>query len=329
MDTESMVSEKDFQQLYTTHLNDKLKALEAIRKRILRRYFFGFLLLAALATANYLLIDQNPPEYVIIISVLLSSTGGLWYILVTYGHKSKYRKNFKANVVAELVRLYNPEWEYQFDSFISERDYLMSGIFPHHCDRYSGDDLVIGKIEKTDFQFSELHAQYKQVTYGSKGQRREHWVTIFRGLFMHADFNKNFSGTTYVLPDTAERLFGSFGKSLQKLSSRGQLIKLENIEFEKRFVVYSSDQVEARYILTPAIMEAMVNLSERASGTTYFSFVGSRVYFARSFSSELFEPNLFRSGVNYGDLKEMFDLFGLILALIQELNLNTRIWTKD
>jgi len=328
MNEESIVSDNNFQQLYTTHLKDKLKALEAVRIGILKRYVLGFLLLIVLASANYLLISQNPPEYVIIISVLLSSTGGLWYIFVTYGRKSEYRKSFKSNIVSEMVRLYNPEWQYLFDSFISERDYQMSGIFPHHCDRYSGDDQVIGKIDKTDFQFSELHTQYKQVTYGSKGQRHEHWVTIFRGLFMHADFNKNFSGTTFVLPDTAERLLGAFGQSLQKLSGRGELVKLENPEFEKRFVVYSSDQVESRYILTPAIMESIVNISNRFGGEIYFSFVGSRVYFANSINQELFEPSIFRSGVNFSDVKEMFDLFEMILVLVQELNLNTRIWTK-
>jgi hypothetical protein len=232
-------------------------------------------------------------------------------------------------VVTQLVKLINPEWQYLYDYCMSQESYQQSGLFPQHYDRYNGDDFVSGRIEKTDFQFSELHTQYKHVTYGSKGQRHEQWVTIFRGLFMHADFNKNFHGTTYVLPDTAERLLGTFGQSLQKLSSRGELVKLENSEFERRFVVYSSDQVESRYILTPAIMEAMIDLSNWYGEDIYFSFVGSRVYFANSINEALFEPNIMRSGVNFNDVKQMFDLFGLITALVQELSLNTRIWSKE
>ncbi len=324
-----MVSDQEFRGFYETTLKEKLVELETIRKKILRRYGLGALLLGSLTFLNYYLVSLNLPQYIFIISIAASGTGGLWYIFVTYNQKSEYRNNFKSNVVAQIVKLYNPEWQYRFDSSISQKDYERSRLFPQHCDRYTGDDLVTGEIEKTDFQFSELHTQYKQVTYGSKGQRQEHWVTIFRGLFMHADFNKNFSGTTYVLPDTAERLLGSFGQSLQKLSSRGDLVKLENVEFEKLFVVYSSDQVEARYILTPAIMEAMVDLAKRFGRSVFFSFVGSRIYFARSFSEPLFEPNLFRSGVNYSDLKEMFELFGMISVLVQELSLNTRIWTKE
>lgn len=324
-----MISDREFKEFYETRLKEKLAVLEASRKKVLKRYGMGLMLFIALAAWNYSLVSLNPQEYLIIISVALSATGFLWFVIVTFKRKNKYRLSFKGNVVTEIVKLFDPEWQYHFDSCINQADYEKSGIFRQQVDRYNGDDLVVGRIEKTDFQFSELHTQYKQVTYGPKGQRREHWVTIFRGLFMHADFNKNFSGTTYVLPDTAEKLFGSFGQSLQKLSSRGELVKLENLEFENRFVVYSSDQVEARYILTPSIMEAMVSLSNRFGESVFFSFVGSRVYFARSFSSGLFEPNLFRSGVNYNDAKEMFELFGMISVLVQELNLNTRIWTKE
>jgi len=324
-----MLNDKELRELYDNRLRGNLESLEVTRKNVLGRYGLSFLLVVVLIAWNFFLVSLNPESYMVVISVALSAAGALWYIIVTYQQKRKYRQSFKTNVVTEIVRLYHADWQYQYDSCINPVDYERSGLFPHQVDRYNGDDLVVGKIEKTDFQFSELHTQYKQVTYGAKGQRQEHWVTIFQGLFMHADFNKNFMGTTYVLPDTAEKLFGAFGQSLQKLSSRGDLVKLENVEFEKRFVVYSSNQVEARYILTPTIMEAMVNLSTRFDSNVYFSFVGSRVYFARSFSSGLFEPNLFRSGVNFGDVKEMFELFGMIEELVQELNLNTRIWTKN
>lgn len=324
-----MTTENELKLLYETQLKEKLGALESTRKKVLNRYLFSFLILVGLLAGNYLLISLNPHEALIVMSILISAAVLIYFVYKTSGQQKKYRITFKSGVVAEVVKLINPGWQYLYDYCMSQESYQQSGLFPHHYDRYNGDDFVTGQIDKTDFQFSELHTQYKQVTYGSKGQRHEHWITIFRGLFMHADFNKHFSGITYVLPDTAERLFGTFGQSLQKLSGRGQLVKLENPEFEKLFVVYSSDQVESRYILTPTMMEAMVNLYRRFSGEIYFSFVGSRVYFANSFNTALFEPNIFRSGVNFSDVKEMFDLFSMISVLVQELNLNTRIWTKE
>jgi hypothetical protein len=324
-----MATTNDLKSLYENQLKERLGALESTRKKILNRYYLTILILIGVGATIYFLISLNPPQALILASVLASVAFVIWFMYQTGKQKKQYRKTFKSDVVAELVKLINPDWQYLYDYCMSQESYQQSGLFPQHYDRYTGDDFVTGKIEKTDFQFSELHTQYKQVTYGSKGQRQEHWVTIFKGLFMHADFNKNFSGTTFVLPDTAEKLFGSFGQTLQKLSGRGQLVQLENPEFERLFVVYSSDQVESRYILTPTMMEAMVKLYNRFNGDIYFSFVGSRVYFANGFGTELFEPNVIRSGVNYSDVKEMFDLFEMITVLIQELNLNTRIWTKN
>jgi len=323
-----MATENELRSLYENQLKEKLKALESARKGIKNRFFLTVLLFIGVAVEVYFLVTANPGIALIVVCILISAAFLFYYIYQTVKQKKQYRATFKSGVVAEVVKLINPDWQYLYDQCMSQESYQQSGLFPHRYDRYEGDDFVTGRIEKTDFQFSELHTQYKQVTYGSKGQRQEHWITIFRGLFMHADFNKNFSGTTFVLPDTAEKLFGSFGQSLQKLSSRGQLVKLENPEFEKRFVVYSSDQVESRYILTPAIMESIVNISNRFGSDVYFSFVGSRIYYANSISQALFEPNIFRSGVNFNDVKEMFDLFEMIAVLVQELNLNTRIWTK-
>ncbi|HPF93146.1 MAG TPA: DUF3137 domain-containing protein, partial [Tenuifilaceae bacterium] len=170
--------------------------------------------------------------------------------------------------------------------------------------------------------------EYKTVTYDKDGKRKETWHTIFKGLFFHADFNKEIMGKTYIEPDTAERLLGKFGQSLQ-VSSKGKLVKLENPEFEKIFAVYGTDQTEARYILTPTIMEALVNIYKMYKRKMHLSFIGTRVYVAMSFSKNLFEPKIFSSGVKFKDVEFMYNLFMVNQTIVKELNLNTRIWTKE
>ena len=104
---------------------------------------------------------------------------------------------------------------------------------------------------------------------------------------------------------------------------------MENVAFEKLFVVYGTDQIEARYILTPAIMEAMIRIVEVYGKRVHFSFIGSRVYVAIMIDQDLFEPRIFSSGVRFEDVERMNRNFGIIETLIHEMNLNTRIWTKD
>lgn len=321
-----MKSIEELRKLYENQLKLNLVSLENQRKSLKNKYIFYGLGIVLSFLIVFFLSKQNS------IFIYIGIAGIITFIilfLLLKKAKNLYRHDFKTNVVKEIVHLINPEWGYEPNGRILESTYRNSHLFPTHYDRYNGDDLVNGVIEKTDFRFSELHTEYKTVTTDKDGKRTEQWHTIFKGLFAHADFNKEIKGETLVLPDTAEKLFGSFGKKLQSVSGRGKLIKLENIEFEKQFVVYGSDQIEARYILTPTMMEAMVRVNKKYKKDIHFAFSGSRVYMAMSFNKDLFEPRVFKSGVRFEDMKQMNEQFGIIQTIIHEMNLNTRIWTKD
>lgn len=323
-----MRSTEELRQLFDTELEDKLQTLEGKRKKV-RTISIVQVAVFVLALLLFFYAGELP-----------TPTLGYWgggalivlfiFILVRFAKlRKEYVAEFKNNVVTAIVSLINPEWNYVPQGHISPVDYMESKLFTTRYDRYKGDDLVTGAIDKTDFKMSELHTEYKTETTDSEGRRKTEWHTIFKGLFAHMDFNKEIRGETLVLPDTAERLFGRFGKKLQSMSGRGELVNLENPEFEKLFVVYGSDQNEARYILTPTMMEAMVHLAKQYGKNIFFSFRGTRVYFAISVKKDLFEPRIFKSGVNFNDIVEMSHYFSIIEMLIKEMNLNTRIWTKQ
>lgn len=312
--------------LYREKIEPRLAPLEEQRKKLQSAYLmlalsiFGaaILLIALISTSLWLLII---PLVGLVIYIILR-------FIKTSELQNDYRTNFKGSVVTEILKAVNPTWAYDPDRMIDPVAYWQSDIFRTQYDRYKGDDFVKGVIEKTDFECSELHTEYKQVTHNSKGGRQERWVTIFRGLFFHADFNKEFNGRTYVSPDVAEKIFGKFGQKFQNISGPAPLVKLENIEFEKEFVVHSTNQIEARYILTPTIMEAMVRIKKQYNSEIHFSFVGTRIYCALSINKNLFEPKVYGKVINLQEIENMYSLFKLNEVIIQELNLNTRIWTK-
>ncbi|MDB4335060.1 DUF3137 domain-containing protein [bacterium] len=322
---------QELEELYHSKLLPQLSSLEELRKKLMFRYLIGILLLI-IAFGSFFLIGNgvgSGSEEITFFLLIVFAIGGI-IVLVTSGKiKRNYRTQYKRNVVTEIVKLINPDWRYDANGRISSSEYNQSDLFRAHYDRFNGDDLISGVMDKTDFKCSELHTEYKKVTTDSKGRRQEHWVTIFKGLFFHADFNKEFVGQTYVSPDFAEKFFGKFGQKFQKFSEKGDLIKLENPEFEREFKVTGSDQVEARYILTPVIMEALLKIKKQYACPVHFSFIGSRVYCALSISKDLFEPRIFSSGLKFKDVENMYHLFMVNQTIIQELNLNTRIWTKD
>ncbi|TKG97070.1 DUF3137 domain-containing protein [Puteibacter caeruleilacunae] len=321
-----MKSLEELTELYETQLKPQLLSMEQLRKSIFIRFILSFLgILAAIFVAAAL----SQGNMAIIIAAVALIIACIVVIVKTAKMERQYRTQFKQNVVGEIVKQIDPGWNYEPNYYMPQDDYRSSGLFRQKVDRYKGDDMVYGVVDKTDFRMSELHTEYKTITVDDKGKAKETWHTIFKGLFAHADFNKELKGQTYVLPDTAERIFGKWGQKLQRGNVHGDLVKLENPEFEKLFVVYGSDQIEARYILTPGMMEAMVDIRKRYDREMYFSFVGSRVYVAMSFSKNLFEPRIIRSGVRFKDVKQMYYQFSLVTAIIDEMNLNTRIWTKD
>lgn len=264
----------------------------------------------------------------------------LTVIIVVYASKAnQWRSDFKRRVMSRLVQHYNPNLSYHPERHISRNEYDLSMLF-HNApdpDRFDGEDLIEGKIDKTDIRLSELHTQYRQETYDSKGRREERWVTIFRGLFISADFHKHFQGVTLVLPDTEQSWLGGFGQWLQSLSAKlgnqpGELVKMEDPDFERLFKVFSTDQIEARYILTPSLIRRIVEFRNKANSPVRLSFIASRVFVAIPTTHNHFEPpSLFAPANKLLDpavIAQYFEELRFAAAVVDELNLNTRIWTK-
>lgn len=323
-----MITFEELKSLYENQLKERLLKLESLRKQVLKHIFFAILAIVPAATILIILYGNAVIEDVwIIVGLIGVLIGGLVFIINAITNFRKYRERFKKEVVKEIVYAIDPSWNYKYYESIQLDEYLQSNIFETGVDRYKGDDLISGQIEKTDFRCSEFHTEYKTIIVTKNGVQ-EQWHTIFKGLFFHADFNKNIKGETYIAPDFAEKLLGKFGQKFQ-FSGKGELVKLENPEFEKLFVVHSTDQIEARYILTPVMMEALVKIHNLYKRPMHISFVGSRVYCAISFNENLFEPNIFKSGANFDDISLIYHLFMLNATIIQEMNLNIRIWTKE
>lgn len=323
-----MISIEELQNLYENELKVKLAGLESKRKKVMLFMVSGIALFALPFLVFFAMKEGNGLTNLMPLSIIVI-VGAIVLLVIGNNKKKVYRNEFKKEVVTKVVNAIDPLWNYNPNDRITQSEYYASDMFRRSCDRYVGDDLISGMIEKTDFRCSELHTEYKTYSTDSDGDRKEEWHTIFRGLFFHADFNKEFHGRTYISPDYTEKRFGKFLQSKKAKGGSAELVKLENMEFEKLFKVYSTDQNEARYILTPAIMETLVNLRQQINRPMDLSFVGSRVYCAISFNKNLFEPRIMKSGVNFEDIAQMYRLFKLNAVIIHELNLNTRIWTKD
>jgi hypothetical protein len=304
-----------------------LEAFEAKRIKCLNRFYVTTAILSALMVLSWVWITASAPQDIMLLLwpllIGLGATGMAFYIIT-----QSYRSSFKTSIIKPVVESFLPDIGYYPKQRIDRDLYQRSQLFLKGVDRYRGEDYIIGIKGKTEFEFSELHTEYITVTRTKNGRSTSRH-TIFKGIFFVADFHKDFNGRTFVLPDTIEGLLGKFGQTLQKANfSRPDLVKLEDPEFEKAFCVYADDQVEARYILSPSLMRRILNYKEKFGNKIYLSFIQSKLYIALSSNKNHFEPKVFSSVTNPGLIDEYLADLELFVGIVDDLNLNLRIWSK-
>lgn len=193
------------------------------------------------------------------------------------------------------------------------RDFREMGLVSN-WDRENFEDRLTGQRGEVDFEFFEAHLEQKRTTRDSKGRTRTTWVTIFRGQCLRFDFHKEFLGRTLVSRDAG--IFDRFG-------GRGgmKLAKLEDPVFEKAFSVYTTDQVESRFLLTPDFMQKLVDLEQAfRGGRLRCAFVGGQIFIAVE-GGDLFEPgSLFTPLDNPKRIRELLDDFAAVFHIIDSVS---------
>ena len=337
-----MKTEIEFRAFYRKTLKPLLLDLNKLRRQTRAKNtlitFVYILILAALYGIGFVVnrliygvwFTNNSANVPIVIVVILTILSLFLFLGMIHANKRKFVSRYKNDIIGSIVRFIDEGLLYEAEKHVAQRDFTASGLFHPKPDRYSGDDCVSGKIDKTAITFSEIHAQYKMVSYDDDDVKSEKWIPLFDGMFFKADFNKHFKGTYFVLPDRAEKLFGRTGKLFHSAKNRfGELIRLEDPEFEKLFMVYGSDQVEARYILSSSLMKRILDFRQRTGKNIKISFVKSSLFIAIPYKKALFEPRYYTSIISEDKTTEYFLDLEMAIGIVTELNLNTRIWSKQ
>jgi len=272
-----MASVPELTDFYYDELYPELQILEAERKKVKSKVTTALSAVAVVTVIIAALVSKSFGFNDSLFFILFAGVGigGFVFKLMI----KDYTAEFKKKIIRPLIQAIDTDLRYSPLHHVSESHFSRAKLFTQSIDRYRGNDHVQGTMEGVSLQFSDLHAEHK--SRDSKG--RTSWQTIFQGLFIVADFNKHFHGHTVVLPDSAESTFGSFiGSWMQSNNySRNNLVKMDDPVFEKEFVVYGSDQIEARYILTHAMMHRLIELRKRAGHKIYVAFSGTHIYMRR------------------------------------------------
>lgn len=293
-----------------------LQVLENKRKELLRKgrsegliYAAVFLVVGVIALLILKLEGIFGPIVIVVISVII--------LITCINNKSKIFSSFyKEEVVNEIIHAFCSNATYSPNDGVGEDLFKNSGLFTSP-DRYHAEDLIEGCLGKTSFICSEVHAEERKAR-STKNGVQYYWEDIFKGFLFIADFHKDFQGETTVLRD-----------SFFKIKMGASRVKMESPDFEKVFDVFSTNQIEARYLITPSMMERMLKLDSNFKKGITISFRNSTILVAIPDSKNRFEADVWSSLNDMSILKSDFAVLQSLLEIVDELNLNTRIWSKE
>jgi len=323
---------KNFDSFFDKELAPEIEKLAKLRYHLWSKAVNNSIWMIAIVILLMLIgmffMRAGPPVLILLIAAIIGS--GI-IIGINYSSQKKiYNGFFKEQVIKKMMYGIDDRLQFRPMLSISLNEYLLSQIFRNRVDRFSGEDLISATIDKTQIKFSELHSEYQTETRNNQGKRQTQWNTIFKGVFFIADFNKEFQHFTAVLPDYNQQMFGDLFKGFQfGKHGKAKLINMDHPAFEKQFKVYAEDAIEAHYLLTPNLMERIVELKEKFDQAIYLSFSHSKLFVAISNSLNLFEaPALWGNPDFLTLVKTYHDYLHNCLEIVNDLNLNVRIWGK-
>ena len=285
---------------------DDLVLLELERQRVLRSLFRLKLVCFALAAGvSWLFYYFSRDAILGAVAFLVCAVGAYYFFesIFTDSFTFKFKRKVIRSIVESCGLTYHP------GGFV-ENDYLYM-IYDFDIDKYSGNDLIFGQIEGVRVKFSDVEAiSIKEDLYRNKTHR-----VLFAGLLFVADFPKRLKAVTQICSGTDD--FTDYG---------GKRARMDDAEFERYFRVYATDQIEARYALTPSLMENLKLLKMRFHRPINIVLTGDKICMAIRTGRDNFEPDLRRPLVGKGANRFYKDEIGGFLRIVEELRLNRKIW---
>ena len=177
-----------------------------------------------------------------------------------------------------------------------------------------GSDLIRAKYKDVSIEMSDVYI-YDETT-DSEGNTSMY--KKFKGSWLICDFKKRLSADVIVSENKK-----------QKKPSKHTLLT-DNDAFNNKYTVRSENPEEAFYVLTPHMMEFMLQMDEKADGKTYFHFKREgKVHIAIDSDRDLFEVNKVQSQ-DYDALKQQIkDEVQYIVDMIDALQLVDSLFEED
>ena len=245
------------------------------------------------------------PTFIIyfIVSAVKSKNNPDYYTVSDY--KAYVIKKAIEGEVEDLV--YEPRFGLP-ESVYSDLNIIRNG------NRYHKEDLITGKYKNVYFVQSDLKVQHES----SNGDNSS-ITTYFKGRWIGIDYPKKFNGTVVIIDNSFA--YGVKRKDLEK-------IQLENPVFNDMFTVRASDMQLGYYLLTPQLVEKIMELKQNTNGKIIACFKNGYLHIFINDGKDSFEPNINNVSL-MADIQKFIQDFTLVSGTIDVLDVNNSVYTQS
>ena len=252
---------------------------------------------------------------------------GMLYVPTTGKERAYIILNSKKPLINQIFTAAHEYYHYI-------KDYQKFKEMPYICDFSMLQDdikncMIIPFVDKASKTFDDCFVgEYRNVKiaiseceYSIKSNNSS--TDILEGVVIKIDMNKNFDGITVIRP----RKPGYRDKQDDLKRAKLNEVTLEDPEFDKKFIVYSTDQIEARYLITTSFMERFKAVEKAFDAKfAYCSFHGKSVYIAPHTGKDMFSLcSLVKPIYNKEQFEILFNEFASILALVDHFKLDKKL----
>ena len=335
------------------------------RKFILKSILLFIVLPVILLAVFWQLCFLYDKDLIVFMSSIFLSPWILLVYIALYGwfchvQNKKFSSLLKENYISSYLSNFGKIRWYGHDRdkktlHYSDNNLKQSGLFLDFNTRYKDDEFK-GVYNDVEFSISETRLHNIHDT-----GKHKYNIKVFEGVIIEFKSNKEIKNRTIIstkwnLTQKSQRmialilftlpLFSIFSdmfilnKILVAVTSLILLyitlflwkdkksfdnVTLEDPKFMKRFNVYSSDQVEARYLITTSFMQRFMDLKTSFGARTIkCSFFNDNLMIAITTSKNLFEIGTLFRPINKNSIKKFFNELESILNMIEYFKLDEK-----
>lgn len=301
----------NFENFYDAHLKPYLLQLEASARAYKNWKYFtigcGILAIVFISLYGFLKLESSLD--IALVLFIMVVTG----IFNTTEKNEQFIEDFKQQIISRILHHISPAAVYKPLQFLSKKEYKLSGLYRRRFTEYDGEDYWKASYGGVHFHCSELTVRYEDAATAT---------TIFKGLFITAVISGYYNNGTYVWTKGESQLPASMADESYRMYPLPAVkrYRTDDEDFNAQFSVYSSNFSDTQKIMTPSLLQKMLELKFKTGRDIVFSFVAGKCYVAIPMDEDLLEPAV-KGLQNKESYKKYFFTFLLVFNIIRELEL--------